>query len=125
VRLRYSNFGFGLLGYVLARRAEASYDELVRDRICAPLGLADTGLEIHPNANGRFADGHNRRGRTAKRREGLYNRPSRRKWRPADGSSISTSWGPWFSALCLLAAATGSCWSRACRTHDQALHDSA
>jgi serine-type D-Ala-D-Ala carboxypeptidase/endopeptidase len=64
VRLRYSNFGFGLLGYVLARRVDTSYDELVRDRICAPLGLADTGLEIADNASERFADGHNRRGRS-------------------------------------------------------------
>jgi D-alanyl-D-alanine-carboxypeptidase/D-alanyl-D-alanine-endopeptidase len=62
-RLRYSNFGFGLLGYVLACRAETSYGELVRDRICAPLGLADTGLEIADDANERFADGHNRRRR--------------------------------------------------------------
>jgi serine-type D-Ala-D-Ala carboxypeptidase/endopeptidase len=64
VRLRYSNFGFGLLGYVLARRAETSYDKLVRDRICAPLGLADTGIQVPDEANERFADGHNRRGRT-------------------------------------------------------------
>jgi serine-type D-Ala-D-Ala carboxypeptidase/endopeptidase len=62
--LRYSNFGFGLLGYVLARRAETSYDELVRTRICAPLGLADTGIAVAAEANERFADGHNRRGRS-------------------------------------------------------------
>ena len=35
----YSNYGAGLLGYALARRAGVSYDELVRSRICAPLGL--------------------------------------------------------------------------------------
>jgi serine-type D-Ala-D-Ala carboxypeptidase/endopeptidase len=64
VRHRYSNFGFGLLGYVLARRAETSYDELLRDRICAPLGLTDTGLEVADGASERSADGHNRRGRS-------------------------------------------------------------
>lgn len=63
VRLRYSNFGFGLLGYVLARRSGTSYDELVRHRLCAPLGLAETGIEVADDANERFADGHNRRGR--------------------------------------------------------------
>jgi CubicO group peptidase (beta-lactamase class C family) len=63
VRLRYSNFGVGLLGYVLARRARTSYGQLVRDRICTPLGLADTGIEVAENASGRSADGHNRRGR--------------------------------------------------------------
>jgi serine-type D-Ala-D-Ala carboxypeptidase/endopeptidase len=63
VRLRYSNFGVGLLGYVLARRARTSYGQLVRDRICTPLALADTGIEVADDASGRFADGHNRRGR--------------------------------------------------------------
>jgi serine-type D-Ala-D-Ala carboxypeptidase/endopeptidase len=62
LRLRYSNFGFGLLGFVLARRAGTSYGQLVRDRICAPLGLADTGVEVAAAASERFADGHNRRG---------------------------------------------------------------
>jgi D-alanyl-D-alanine-carboxypeptidase/D-alanyl-D-alanine-endopeptidase len=63
VRLRYSNFGFGLLGYVLASRAGTSYGQLVGERICAPLGLADTGIEVAEDVSGRFADGHNRRGR--------------------------------------------------------------
>ena len=63
-RLRYSNFGFGLLGYVLARRAEASYNELVRDRLGSPLDLADTGIEVSGDASHRFAEGHNRRGRS-------------------------------------------------------------
>ena len=62
-RLRYSNFGYGLLGYVLARRAETSYEQLVRDRIFVPLGLDDTGIEATAGAE-RIADGHNRRGRT-------------------------------------------------------------
>jgi CubicO group peptidase (beta-lactamase class C family) len=62
-RVRYSNFGFGLLGYALAHRAGTSYDQLVRDRICAPLGLADTGIDVTDDAKERFADGHNRRGR--------------------------------------------------------------
>jgi serine-type D-Ala-D-Ala carboxypeptidase/endopeptidase len=64
VRLRYSNFGFGLLGYVLTRRAETSYAELLRDRICAPLGLADTELEVADGSSERFARGHNRRARS-------------------------------------------------------------
>jgi D-alanyl-D-alanine-carboxypeptidase/D-alanyl-D-alanine-endopeptidase len=62
-KLRYSNFAFGLLGYLLALRAETSYERLVRERICEPLGLADTGISIPPEALPRFADGHNRRGR--------------------------------------------------------------
>jgi CubicO group peptidase (beta-lactamase class C family) len=63
-RLRYSNFGFGLLGYLLARRARTSYEQLVHDRISAPLGLADTATEVADDASERLADGHNRRGRS-------------------------------------------------------------
>jgi serine-type D-Ala-D-Ala carboxypeptidase/endopeptidase len=62
-KLRYSNFGFGLLGYALARRAEQPFEQLVRERICDPLGLADTQISIPAEARTRFADGHNRRGR--------------------------------------------------------------
>ena len=63
-RPRYSNFGFGLLGYVLARRSGMSYEELVRHRICTPLDLADIGIEVADDAHERFADGHNRRARS-------------------------------------------------------------
>jgi D-alanyl-D-alanine-carboxypeptidase/D-alanyl-D-alanine-endopeptidase len=61
-RLRYSNFGFGLLGHALARCAEQPFEQLVRERVCDPLGLADTQVSIPAGARTRFADGHNRRG---------------------------------------------------------------
>jgi D-alanyl-D-alanine-carboxypeptidase/D-alanyl-D-alanine-endopeptidase len=61
-KLRYSNFGFGLLGYALARRANRTFEDLVRERICYPLGLLDTQISIPPDARARFADGHDRRG---------------------------------------------------------------
>lgn len=41
-RVRYSNFGVGLLGQLLANAAAADYWELVFDRVCRPLGMADT-----------------------------------------------------------------------------------
>jgi D-alanyl-D-alanine-carboxypeptidase/D-alanyl-D-alanine-endopeptidase len=59
-RVRYSNYGVGLLGYLLARRAGRSYDELVQQRICRPLAMRDTGTAVD---GGRLASGHNRRGR--------------------------------------------------------------
>lgn len=43
-RFRYSNLGMGLLGHLLERAADTPYDELVRSRITAPLGMADTGV---------------------------------------------------------------------------------
>ena len=57
---RYSNYGAGLLGFVLARRAGCSYDELVQVRIARPLGLQHTGTAID---GGRLARGHSRFGR--------------------------------------------------------------
>ena len=59
-RVRYSNYGVGLLGHLLARRAGTSYDDLVQQRICRPLGMRDTGTGVD---GGRLASGHNRRGR--------------------------------------------------------------
>jgi CubicO group peptidase (beta-lactamase class C family) len=59
-RFRYSNWGVGVLGHVLALRAGSSYDELVRERICRPLGMRDTGVAAD---GGRLAKGHSFRGR--------------------------------------------------------------
>lgn len=38
----YSSFGFALLGIALARRAGKSYEELLVERVCDPLGLGHT-----------------------------------------------------------------------------------
>jgi serine-type D-Ala-D-Ala carboxypeptidase/endopeptidase len=45
----YSNFGFGLLGHMLSLRSGRSYEELLVERICGPLGMRDT-LQA-PNAD--------------------------------------------------------------------------
>lgn len=63
-RPRYSNFGFGLLGHVLALQSGTSYAQLVHDRVCQPIGLGDTSIGLEPEDLSRFADGHNRKGRT-------------------------------------------------------------
>lgn len=62
-RVRYSNFGAGVLGQALARRAGAPYDDLVRTLVCSPLGLTDTGVRRSPDQLARRAAGHDRRGR--------------------------------------------------------------
>ncbi len=54
----YSNLGGGLLGFVLARRAGADYEQLVRSRICGPLGMASTRMTLTPEMKGRLAAGH-------------------------------------------------------------------
>jgi CubicO group peptidase (beta-lactamase class C family) len=62
-RPRYSNLGYGLLGQVLGVRAGLSYEQLVEERICRPLELADTRVSVPAAALARFAQGYDRRGR--------------------------------------------------------------
>jgi len=42
----YSNYGSGLLGFVLGKKLGGSYDKAVRERIIAPLGLRDTFVKL-------------------------------------------------------------------------------
>jgi serine-type D-Ala-D-Ala carboxypeptidase/endopeptidase len=52
-RMRYSNFGAGLLGRLLSEAAATDYGTLLRERILDPLGLADTTHDPHqPQATG-------------------------------------------------------------------------
>lgn len=61
----YSNLGMGLLGHVLARRADTSYAALVQRRVAVPLSLPDTRIRLTPTQRGRFAQGHDATGRPA------------------------------------------------------------
>ncbi len=54
----YSNLGFGLLGYVLARAADMSYAELLQKRVLTPLGLTSTYLDIPRGELARFSNPH-------------------------------------------------------------------
>jgi serine-type D-Ala-D-Ala carboxypeptidase/endopeptidase len=54
----YSNLGYGLLGYVLARAARMPYGELLEKRVFKPLGLKDTYLRVRPVDSKRFSQGH-------------------------------------------------------------------
>jgi CubicO group peptidase (beta-lactamase class C family) len=61
----YSNLGTGLLGHLLARRAGKSYEELLVERVCRPLGLADTRISLNAEQRGRLARGHGADGEPA------------------------------------------------------------
>ena len=54
----YSNFGAGLLGHLLARRAGMDYEALIRARITGPLGMKDTSIALSPELRARLAAGH-------------------------------------------------------------------
>jgi CubicO group peptidase (beta-lactamase class C family) len=64
-QFEYSNLGVGLLGHVLTLRAGKSYEELVRSRICDPLGMKDTRVTLTPEMKARLAVGHNQTGNPA------------------------------------------------------------
>jgi len=53
----YSNLGMGLLGHVLALRAGKSYEELVKERVLAPLGMHDSGIHLTPAMQAHVAQG--------------------------------------------------------------------
>ncbi|PSQ71113.1 MAG: serine hydrolase, partial [Bacteroidetes bacterium QH_2_64_26] len=59
---QYSNLGAGLLGHLLARRADTTYAALVRQRIATPLGLSGTRIHLSGEQTNRLAQGHNHLG---------------------------------------------------------------
>jgi serine-type D-Ala-D-Ala carboxypeptidase/endopeptidase len=62
----YSNLGSGLLGHVLALKAGRRYEELLVERVLAPLGLRDTRVQLGPDQRRRLAPGHDASLRPAK-----------------------------------------------------------
>jgi D-alanyl-D-alanine-carboxypeptidase/D-alanyl-D-alanine-endopeptidase len=54
----YSNFGYGILGYLLGRAAGSTYEDLIATRLCAPLGLTDTTFAVPGPSRDRKAQGH-------------------------------------------------------------------
>jgi D-alanyl-D-alanine-carboxypeptidase/D-alanyl-D-alanine-endopeptidase len=54
----YSSVGFGLLGIALARRAGKSYEELLIERVCDPLGLTHTRITLSGDMQKHLAQAH-------------------------------------------------------------------
>jgi D-alanyl-D-alanine-carboxypeptidase/D-alanyl-D-alanine-endopeptidase len=55
----YSNYGFGLLGNLLVRRAGlVDYETLLLERITGPLGMDSTCIELTPEMRSRLATPH-------------------------------------------------------------------
>jgi D-alanyl-D-alanine-carboxypeptidase/D-alanyl-D-alanine-endopeptidase len=61
---QYSNLGFGVLGHVLALRADVDFETLLRQRITGLLEMTSTGLPA-PDLAGRLAKGHDYAGQPA------------------------------------------------------------
>ncbi|TMJ61042.1 MAG: beta-lactamase family protein, partial [Alphaproteobacteria bacterium] len=56
--IEYSNVAFALLGVAIAACAGKSYEQLLIERICEPLGLHDTRISLTPSMSSRIAQGH-------------------------------------------------------------------
>ena len=56
----YSNLGISVLGQLLARRADKSYEALLKERVLTPLGMHDTSIGLTPGQARRLAPGHDR-----------------------------------------------------------------
>jgi CubicO group peptidase (beta-lactamase class C family) len=54
----YSNFGFGLLGQVLADKAGESYAALIQQQITGPLAMKDTTIELSAAQQARLIQGY-------------------------------------------------------------------
>jgi CubicO group peptidase (beta-lactamase class C family) len=55
----YSNLGYWLLSEALASRAGMDYEDLLRIRVLAPLGLKSTAFTLMPKQKARLAPGYN------------------------------------------------------------------
>jgi CubicO group peptidase (beta-lactamase class C family) len=64
-RYAYSNVGMALLGNALERRAGATFEQLVAERICQPLGMNGTFITLTPELESRLAMGHEANGARA------------------------------------------------------------
>jgi CubicO group peptidase (beta-lactamase class C family) len=54
----YSNLGVGLLGHALSLHAREAYEQLVVERICDPLDMKSTRVELDDSMQARLAQGH-------------------------------------------------------------------
>jgi serine-type D-Ala-D-Ala carboxypeptidase/endopeptidase len=61
----YSNLGMGLLGHILELRSGKSYEQLVIERLCRPMGMRDTVMTLTPELKRRLAPGHRSNGTPA------------------------------------------------------------
>ncbi|HEV2208811.1 MAG TPA: serine hydrolase [Verrucomicrobiae bacterium] len=59
----YSNYGFALLGQLLARKTGIPYDALLAEKVCQPLGLTNTVVALSPSLEARLAPGHSPQGK--------------------------------------------------------------
>lgn len=70
-RLKYSNFGYAILGLVIEAATGQPYHDVVTERIIRPLELSHTFPEYSPQLDGLLARGYGRRERSQEPRSAL------------------------------------------------------
>lgn len=58
-RWKYSNLGMGMLGRVVAETKGMSYEDLLQNQICRPLGMTSTSTEPSKDLRKKYATPHN------------------------------------------------------------------
>lgn len=61
-KFNYSNSGYFLLGVIIETLSDKSYSELLTDNICTPLGMNDTGYDLHGDILKNRATGYEKNG---------------------------------------------------------------
>jgi CubicO group peptidase (beta-lactamase class C family) len=64
-KFEYSNLGVGILGNLLANRADKPYETLVQERVLKPLGMKMTGITLTPAMQKALVLGHGANGALA------------------------------------------------------------
>jgi CubicO group peptidase (beta-lactamase class C family) len=57
-RSSYSNYGYGLLGKILELKSGKSYEALIQESVCAPLGLRNTTTQLSEGQKRQLTPGH-------------------------------------------------------------------
>jgi len=65
-RYEYSNLGASVLGYVMERKTGLSYEQLVQERICRPLGMTNTAVELTETMQAKLAPPYDAKKQPAK-----------------------------------------------------------
>jgi len=63
-KLRYSNLGVGLLGYVLSKNLQQSYDQLLSEKLLTKLNMTDT-TTVRENIKEKLVTGLDKKGKVA------------------------------------------------------------
>ena len=84
---RYSNIGFGILGYSLSRVSGIPFMELVDASLIRPLGMHSSGFVVTPAIAEQLATGY------VRRRDGQHRRPSPRTGSMLVGATRSRTEG--------------------------------